>query len=98
MIAGRCSSRQAEDGIRDSKVTGVQTCALPICPSPPPQRTAAAVRCGGGEGPPPAAVSGLCRVLGAGARLQELANADDQHRSEEGRVGKECRSPRWPYN
>src|SRR5256885_7299749 len=22
---------QAEDGIRDSKVTGVQTCALPIC-------------------------------------------------------------------
>src|SRR6185369_5877276 len=24
---------QAEDGIRDSSVTGVQTCALPICPS-----------------------------------------------------------------
>lgn len=24
-------------------------------------------------------MSGLCRVLGAGARLQELANADDQH-------------------
>src|SRR6266850_7668271 len=24
---------QAEDGIRDYKVTGVQTCALPICPS-----------------------------------------------------------------
>src|SRR5260370_36608706 len=23
---------QAEDGIRDSSVTGVQTCALPICP------------------------------------------------------------------
>src|SRR6202521_2591811 len=23
---------QAEDGIRDSEVTGVQTCALPICP------------------------------------------------------------------
>src|SRR5256885_5920808 len=23
---------QAEDGIRDYKVTGVQTCALPICP------------------------------------------------------------------
>ena len=22
---------QAEDGIRDYKVTGVQTCALPIC-------------------------------------------------------------------
>src|ERR1039458_1882155 len=27
---------QAEDGRRDAKVTGVQTCALPICvPSPP---------------------------------------------------------------
>src|ERR1022692_2281251 len=25
---------QAEDGIRDYKVTGVQTCALPICPAP----------------------------------------------------------------
>src|SRR5271169_6394639 len=24
---------QAEDGIRDATVTGVQTCALPICPS-----------------------------------------------------------------
>src|SRR5256885_16693532 len=27
---------QAEDGIRDYKVTGVQTCALPIFPSPSP--------------------------------------------------------------
>src|SRR4030066_1979142 len=26
---------QAEDGIRDSSVTGVQTCALPICGGPP---------------------------------------------------------------
>src|SRR5690348_18207555 len=25
---------QAEDGIRDGRVTGVQTCALPICLSP----------------------------------------------------------------
>ena len=25
---------QAEDGIRDYKVTGVQTCALPICNEP----------------------------------------------------------------
>src|SRR5437762_11317154 len=24
---------QAEDGIRDTSVTGVQTCALPICPT-----------------------------------------------------------------
>src|SRR5439155_3544745 len=27
---------QAEDGIRDGHVTGVQTCALPICRSPAP--------------------------------------------------------------
>src|SRR5437667_8718121 len=29
---------QAEDGIRDRDVTGVQTCALPISPSPSPRR------------------------------------------------------------
>src|SRR5256885_11382661 len=29
---------QAEDGIRDYKVTGVQTCALPICSLPEPNR------------------------------------------------------------
>src|SRR5256885_12115462 len=28
---GVCFFFQAEDGIRDYKVTGVQTCALPIC-------------------------------------------------------------------
>src|SRR5688500_5576575 len=28
----RCVCAQAEDGIRDYKVTGVQTCALPILP------------------------------------------------------------------
>ena len=28
---GGCFFFQAEDGIRDYKVTGVQTCALPIC-------------------------------------------------------------------
>src|SRR5256885_9403526 len=30
-----CFFFQAEDGIRDYKVTGVQTCALPISPQPP---------------------------------------------------------------
>src|SRR5256885_6914470 len=44
---------QAEDGIRDYKVTGVQTCALPICRSPAlavasdPDRR---VGCGGPDG------------------------------------------------
>src|SRR5882762_10628148 len=36
---------QAEDGIRDSSVTGVQTCALPISPRGPGQR--------GRRAPPP---------------------------------------------
>src|SRR2546426_7507415 len=43
---GRSFFFQAEDGIRDYKVTGVQTCALPISGrldavlhEPPPQRT-----------------------------------------------------------
>src|SRR5260370_32314136 len=30
-LRGFCFFFQAEDGIRDSSVTGVQTCALPIC-------------------------------------------------------------------
>src|SRR6266700_2373319 len=33
---GYCVFLQAEDGIRDFHVTGVQTCALPICPHPYP--------------------------------------------------------------
>src|SRR5438552_18755054 len=73
---------QAEDGIRDDLVTGVQTCALPISRRPrhlvpdaggaradgPDHRRRAGSR--GGRGPP---------------------------RSEERRVGKECRSRWWPY-
>src|SRR2546430_9390271 len=68
---------QAEDGIRDLTVTGVQTCALPIssCPSDYPVCQA-----------------GFC-AEGSGA-----STADVSVRSEERRVGKECRS-RWsPYH
>src|SRR5256885_1556448 len=35
---------QAEDGIRDYKVTGVQTCALPICPLAPRGANASVAR------------------------------------------------------
>src|SRR5690606_40466101 len=35
-----CFFFQAEDGIRDFHVTGVQTCALPIWPHPGPRRAA----------------------------------------------------------
>src|SRR5438067_13487341 len=67
---------QAEDGIRDRNVTGVQTCALPIYPSE--------------------------NALGKACfRKRQFANALSgcrKNRSEERRVGKECRS-RWsPYH
>src|SRR5256886_12092965 len=91
---------QAEDGIRDLTVTGVQTCALPI--SPPERKrehelVASALRwvdatssCSrlrsGGVSMPPRPL-----LIAASVRLSRL-------RSEERRVGKECRS-RWsPYH
>src|SRR5256885_2594437 len=36
VVEGNFFFFQAEDGIRDYKVTGVQTCALPILPGAPP--------------------------------------------------------------
>src|SRR5207253_4011399 len=76
---------QAEDGIRDGHVTGVQTCALPICRGvlPPVSR-------GGRSAPleadlPPRELTHRhAGALEPGARLPI--------RSEERRVGKECRS------
>src|SRR5690349_23984713 len=81
---------QAEDGIRDLYVTGVQTCALPISmimePKTAPKARPIPIRV-------PGSMSALVRVVhepqrrsGAGRRRHE--------RSEERRVGKECRS-RW---
>src|SRR5206468_9382938 len=81
---------QAEDGIRDLIVTGVQTCALPI--------SALGFARGGaklvlvdrdteaGE-----ATAGVVRQQGGDVRF---VAADVTKRSEERRVGKECRS-RW---
>src|SRR6476661_10398529 len=67
-----CFFFQAEDGIRDSSVTGVQTCALPICSH---------------------ALRRVETWRGFAIRLRR-----DCGRSEERRVGKECRS-RWsPYH
>src|SRR5438046_8922755 len=70
---------QAEDGIRDWSVTGVQTCALPIsCDRERSDRRATAR-----ARPAPA----------SGARRRECPPCGSS-RSEERRVGKECRS-RW---
>src|SRR5256885_10214029 len=93
---------QAEDGIRDYKVTGVQTCALPILIS---VYRALAQRCdyalhlglteaGMGTKGTVASAAALSVLLqeGIGDTIRVSL------RSEERRVGKECRS-RWsPYH
>src|SRR5256886_5443859 len=92
---------QAEDGIRDLTVTGVQTCALPIS-----ERLARAHAL--------AAIARQVRQSLWGSRKSSWLNERNTHtetagekngleephqsRSEERRVGKECRS-RWsPYH
>src|SRR5438309_1376937 len=73
MIGGKHSFFfQAEDGIRDGTVTGVQTCALPICFT--------------GAG-----IWELPKYRGESKLARGALN-----RSEERRVGKECRSRRSP--
>src|SRR5688572_32349856 len=83
---------QAEDGIRGLTVTGVQTCALPIFGLEPGR-----VRLDGDVRPPDP--RGL-RHHGAAAPARErgACRIELDVRSEERRVGKECRS-RWsPYH
>src|SRR5437016_7137124 len=87
---------QAEDGIRYWSVTGVQTCALPICSAA--HRAAA----GRPDGPRRADVGGavLARRPRPAAHHRRAARADLRllpARSEERRVGKECRYRRAPY-
>src|SRR2546427_8605237 len=87
---------QAEDGIRDLTVTGVQTCALPICAAPPGTGAGAGFPTGAD---PRLAVAALRRA-GRGALPSHDARLGSGRavRSEERRVGKECRS-RWsPYH
>ena len=81
---------QAEDGIRDWSVTGVQTCALPIWGVGDRAVDVAAHTGGTKRGH-------TChRVLDV--ELQPLQIVGIELRSEERRVGKECRS-RWsPYH
>src|SRR5207249_11555491 len=80
---------QAEDGIRDRNVTGVQTCALPISRSSEAARRTSLrpVRPRGAARVPALAA----RHAHTGTRRREPSS---RRRSEERRVGKECRS-RW---
>src|SRR2546425_9719185 len=91
---------QAEDGIRDKLVTGVQTCALPICSVCALHQEVCmrrifaeltlavlTVACSEQATAPAKKMSAVAR---------DFTNSSD--RSEERRVGKECRS-RWsPYH
>src|SRR5688572_32217662 len=66
---------QAEDGIRDLTVTGVQTCALPICPSHRYEKARALL----GDGKFAEAAGAFREVENASARthpLQEWATLD----------------------
>src|SRR5207244_4805756 len=77
---------QAEDGIRDDLVTGVQTCALPICREGCRRNTVA-----------PAAFTASAVFINCVSPSTEHGPAITCSffppiRSEERRVGKECRS------
>src|SRR2546426_3097658 len=84
---------KAEDGIRDYKVTGVQTCALPISCCARPSDTS---RRPAPPGTRSTSVRGQLDALNT--RRPGPAALARPIRSEERRVGKECRS-RWsPYH
>src|SRR5205807_5372444 len=95
---------QAEDGIRDYKVTGVQTCALPICSNHfnnGPKTAAidwsldaATLQAPAGFNPASPFVIETRATSGQDGPPIPLAIHPDGTRSEERRVGKECRC-RW---
>src|SRR5205823_8170052 len=88
---------QAEDGIRDKLVTGVQTCALPISLGGDRERGSGSLEPGGAQRTPCRPSPGRPpRGPGCGERGSRRSGRASP-RSEERRVGKECRS-RWsPY-
>src|SRR2546430_6871378 len=92
---------QAEDGIRDLTVTGVQTCALPISLKGDVRKVELQVEAlraerARAEAERAAQVDSLRALL---VTVQQALAAQQAYlRSEERRVGKECRS-RWsPYH
>src|SRR5205823_11989673 len=97
---------QAEDGIRDKLVTGVQTCALPISLLGM-EREVGTVAVGkfadlvAVRGDPLQNIGVLEHVdfvMKGGAlfkREGQVLGRSDAGRSEERRVGKECRTRRW---
>src|SRR2546427_5748055 len=90
---------QAEDGIRDLTVTGVQTCALPIylaLDAWDPESDGIIIACLNFRSHP--IINRLEARIGKPVVTSTQATLWHVLRSEERRVGKECRS-RWsPYH
>src|SRR5438067_6401017 len=96
-MCGACFFFQAEDGIRDRNVTGVQTCALPIW-TVLHDHEQHRPRSGGRRSSLHAGGGGERRNLrGYVGRNRILLGREFLRRSEERRVGKECRSRWWPW-
>src|SRR5437868_8823684 len=76
---------QAEDGIRDRNVTGVQTCALPISFPSAVAFVQTQIEAGAFDG-------GVARCRATTRKGKPCQRTPLPERSEERRVGKECRS------
>src|SRR5699024_11743850 len=81
---------QAEDGIRDRNVTGVQTCALPILASTAASSRSVSSLSGAASPDSPPGASGESSSVGSSA----AGSIPSRARSEERRVGKGGRC-RW---
>src|SRR5207249_8396190 len=94
---------QAEDGIRDRNVTGVQTCALPILPLIPRRSVCRRHKSWRTLFDSSSSfclrwrwsVCFLLASLSAGRGIDVFHRRQLHQRSEERRVGKECRSRWW---
>src|SRR5207245_3777425 len=91
---------QAEDGIRDATVTGVQTCALPIYQkrqAANPAKLADLLKCNRPVSRQAARAPGVSHHRRCDPETHHVSQRVELHskfrvRSEERRVGKECRS------
>src|SRR5436305_7185898 len=96
-----CFFFQAEDGIRDADVTGVQTCALPICGQGVGLVRELARRMDRGRRPDRGVAarrgSGLAGQLDRGGAARSRHRAPAARRSEERRVGEEGRMWWWAW-
>src|SRR5699024_11441928 len=87
---------QAEDGIRDRNVTGVQTCALPIFNELSGHLDTVLMLNGMKHGAVEELIDGILEITGRSENVDRLLNRlqvkplSRESRSEERRVGKEC--------